>query len=194
MDERRILVIGATGRVGHLLVEELLHAGARVRALTRRPDQSDIPPGAEVAMGDLTAPASLDTPLDGVDSVFLVWTAPVATASGVITRLAMQPSGAPRRIVYLSAPFRTPHPFFQQPNPLRELHTEVERVLSATKAPTVILRPGMFASNVVHWWARATWCAGRSAPPRRPRSTSVTSPRLPHGRCSMIVMRAVTSS
>jgi len=132
--------------VGRLVVDELLRAGVRVRALTRRPERAVLPAGAEVVAGDLTVPASLDVVLQGVDAVFLVWTAPVATAAEVIARLAV-------RVVYLSSPHQTPHPFFQQPNPLRGLHAEVERLLAATTANPVVLRPGMFASNALHWWA-----------------------------------------
>jgi uncharacterized protein YbjT (DUF2867 family) len=149
----RILVTGATGRVGRLVVDELLRAGVAVRALTRRPDAAALPSGAEVVAGDLTIPASLDAALDGVNAVFLVWTAPVTTAASVITRLAAQQSGERRRVVYLSSPHQTPHPFFQQPNSLRGLHAELDRLLAAATANRVILRPGMFASNVLFWWA-----------------------------------------
>jgi uncharacterized protein YbjT (DUF2867 family) len=150
---RTILVTGATGRIGQLVVDALLGTGVRVRALTRRPEEASLPAGAEVVAGDFTAPASLEDALREVDAVFLVWTAPIATASTVIAQLAARPSGEPRRIVYLSAPYKTPHPFFQQPNPLRGLHAEVERLLGETTASTVVLRPGMFASNALHWWA-----------------------------------------
>ena len=85
--------------------------------------------------------------------MFLVWTAPIDSAAAVIARLAARPSGQTRRIVYLSAPHQTPHPFFQQPNPLRDLHAEVERLLADATTNPVILRPGMFASNALHWWA-----------------------------------------
>jgi len=76
----------------------------------------------------------------------------VDTAAAIVAQLA-NTSTRPRRVVYLSAPLWTPHPFFQQPNPLRELHAEVERLLATTTIDTVILRPGMFASNALHWWA-----------------------------------------
>jgi uncharacterized protein YbjT (DUF2867 family) len=148
-----VLITGATGRVGRLVVDELLRAGVPVRALTRRPEQATLPAGAEVVAGDLTVPASLDAALEGASSIFLVWTAPLATAAEVVARLAARPSGQPRRVVYLSAPHQTPHPFFQQPNPLRGLHAEVERLLAAATVDAVVLRPGMFASNALHWWA-----------------------------------------
>jgi uncharacterized protein YbjT (DUF2867 family) len=143
-----ILVTGATGRVGRLVVDELLRAGASVRALTRRPEHATLPAGVEVVAGDLTVPASLDPALDGAETVFLVWTTAPATAPAAIARLAAQP----RRVVYLSAPHQTPHPFFQQPNPMRDLHVEIERLLAATSLKATVIRPGMFASNALHWW------------------------------------------
>lgn len=148
-----VLVTGATGRVGRLVVDELLRAGVRVRALAREPDQAALPAGAEVVAGDLTVPTSLDTALTGVDAVFLVWTAPMATAPAVIERIAAQLSGRPGRVVCLTSPHQTPHPFFQQPNSLRGQHAELERLLSAATASPVILRPGIFSSNALHWWA-----------------------------------------
>jgi uncharacterized protein YbjT (DUF2867 family) len=54
-----VLVTGATGRVGRLVVDNLLRAGVSVRALTRRPEDVALPPGAEVVAGDLTLPTSL---------------------------------------------------------------------------------------------------------------------------------------
>lgn len=144
-----MLVTGATGRVGRLVVDELLRAGVAVRALTRRPEHAALPAGVEVVAGDLTHPPSLDTALDGVAAVFLVWTAAAATAQDVITRLAAHP----RRVLYLSSPHQTPHPFFQQPNPLRGLHEEIERLLAESGVGATVLRPGMFASNALHWWA-----------------------------------------
>jgi uncharacterized protein YbjT (DUF2867 family) len=147
-----VLVTGATGRVGRLVVDELLRAGVPVRALTRRPDNAALPAGVEVVAGDFTAPESLDAALGGVGAVFLVWTAGPATAPAVVARLAAHTSAESRRIVLLSSPHRTPHPFFQQPNALRGLHAEVERLLADTGLGVAILRPGMFASNARFWW------------------------------------------
>ena len=145
-----VLVTGATGRVGRLVVDELLRAGAPVRALTRRPENGALP-GVEVVAGDFNVPASLDAALEGAVAVFLVWTAAPATAPAVIARIAAHQS-TPRRVVYLSAPFKTPHPFFQQPNPMRELHAGIERLLAAANLGVTVIRPGMFASNARHWW------------------------------------------
>ena len=144
-----VLVTGATGRVGRLVVDQLLAAGVSVRALTRRPADAGLPPAVEVVSGDLTVPESLDAPLQGVSAVFLVWTVPPTTAQAVAARLANHAE----RVVLLSSPHQTPHPFFQQPNPMAVLHAEIERLIAAAGLVTMIIRPGMFASNTLHWWA-----------------------------------------
>jgi uncharacterized protein YbjT (DUF2867 family) len=46
-----ILITGATGRLGHFAVDELLRSNVRVRSLTRRSDRVRIPAGAEVVRG-----------------------------------------------------------------------------------------------------------------------------------------------
>jgi uncharacterized protein YbjT (DUF2867 family) len=145
-----VLITGATGRIGHSVVEQLIDAGVPVRALTRRPDAA-LPPDVEVVTGDLTEPESLDAALQGVGAVFLVWTAPPATVPAVVERLAAHV----RRVVFLSSPHRTPHPFFQQPNPMAALHADIERSIAASGLESTILRPGVFASNTVAWWAPA---------------------------------------
>lgn len=148
-----ILVTGATGRIGRLVVDALVRGGASVRALTRHPARANLPAGVEVVAGDFAQPESLDVALTGVDAVFLVWTLAAQTAPAVVSRMASATVSAPPRVVFLSSPHRTPHPFFQQPNPMRVLHLELERVLAASGLDVAVLRPGMFASNVLHWWA-----------------------------------------
>src|SRR6266567_1320132 len=146
-----VLVTGATGRVGRVVVAQLLGAGVPVRALTRRPASAGLPAAVEVVSGDLTVPESLDAALLGVRAVFLVWTAPPTTAPAVVERLATYA----RRVVFLSSPHQTPHPFFQQPNPMAVLHADIERLIAAAGVESTIIRPGMFASNVLFWWAPA---------------------------------------
>ena len=144
-----MLVTGATGRVGRLVVDELLAAGVPVRALTRRPNEAALPPAVEVVEGDLSIPETLDAALRNVGPVFLVWTTSLASAPAAVERLASHVS----RVVFLSAPHQTPHPFFQQPNPMAVLHASIERLIANAGIPSTILRPGMFASGAQLWWA-----------------------------------------
>ncbi len=146
-----VLVTGATGRVGRAVIAELLGAGVPVRALTRKPATAALPTDAEVVAGDFTEPDSLDPALQGVRAVFLLWTAPPATAAAVVERLASHT----RRVVFLSSPHQTPHPFFQQPNPMARLHAEIERLIAAAGLESTFIRPGMFASNAQFWWGPA---------------------------------------
>jgi uncharacterized protein YbjT (DUF2867 family) len=147
-----VLVTGATGRVGGAVVDLLAEAGVPVRALTRRSEAAAmLPASVEVVTGDLTVPESLEAALRGAGSVFLVWTAPPTTAPAVIERLA----ACARRVVFLSSPHQTPHPFFQQPNPMAVLHADIERLIAAAGLESAIIRPGMFASNALYWWAPA---------------------------------------
>ena len=103
----------------------------------------------EVFAGDLTVPASLDPALRDVDAVLLIWTAPPQTAPAVLDRLAART----RRLGFLSAPHRTDHPFFRQPNPMATTYAEVERIVVASRLESTIIRPGMFASNALLEWA-----------------------------------------
>ena len=146
---KRVLVTGATGQIGGQVVAQLRDTGCRIRALTRHPESANLPDDVEVAQGDLAAPETLDACLDGVDAVFLVWIAPVAAAAPAIARIESHAE----RIVLLSSPHRTAHPFFQQPNALRAVHAGVDQLVEASRLHWTILRPGPFAINCRNWWA-----------------------------------------
>ena len=143
-----MLVIGATGRVGRAVVDELSRRGRPVRALVRRLPTTPVASGVAVVVGDLTEPDSLATAVAGVDAAFVVWATGPATVPAVVDRLAR----SVHRVVLLSSPHQTPHPFFRQPNPMATLHAYIEHELAASGVPSVILRPGMFASNTIAWW------------------------------------------
>ncbi|MBV9677349.1 MAG: NAD(P)H-binding protein [Acidobacteriaceae bacterium] len=142
-----ILVIGGTGTVGREVVSQLQAMGAPVRVLTRNPDTARLPSQVEAVRGDLTQPESLAGCLNGIDTVFLVWTAPPRTAAPVLERIAKHA----QRIVFLSAPLKTAHPLFQQPNPGRALGEHIEQLIETSGLQWTFLRPGMFAANALAW-------------------------------------------
>ena len=145
---KRILVIGGTGTVGRQVVSQLLQRGEPVRVMTRNPEDAGFPPQVEVVCGDLTVPDTLEACLQNIGAVFLVWVAPPPSVVSAIERIARHA----RRIVFLSAPLKTAHPLFQQPNPGRSLGLQIERQIEASGIPWTFLRPGMFAPNAKEWW------------------------------------------
>lgn len=132
---RNVLVTGATGNVGRHVVSELMRAGVGVRALTRSPDAARHLAGVEVVRGDMSAPATLESCLIGVDSVFLVW--PFVTSEGAPAVLEAIARHA-HHIVYLSAPGGA-------------FHAEMERLIESSGLASTFLRPTGFATNTLAW-------------------------------------------
>ena len=96
-------------------------------------------PQVEVVRGDLTVPETLDRCLQDIDAVFVVWVAPATAAASVLERIAKHA----RRIVFLTAPLKTPHPFFQQPNPSRDAAERIERLIETSGLEWTFLRAGI---------------------------------------------------
>ncbi len=65
-----LLVVGATGSIGRLVVEKAVEDGYAVHALVRSLDRArPLPPQMERVVGDLTRPDTLPAAVDGVDAV-----------------------------------------------------------------------------------------------------------------------------
>src|SRR4249920_3755878 len=65
-----VLVVGATGSIGRLVVEEAGRKGHAVRVLARDPRKAGrLFPGVEIVTGDLTAPDTLTQAVNGVDAI-----------------------------------------------------------------------------------------------------------------------------
>jgi uncharacterized protein YbjT (DUF2867 family) len=134
-----ILVTGAAGNVGRLVVEGLLAAGENVRVLTRNP-RTVFPPGVEVAVGDLEAPASLEHAFGGAERMYLF---PVpATAREVVARARR---AGVRRAVVLSSGAVTA-------GVDTGFHLPVERAVEESGLEWTHVRPGEFALNKLWLW------------------------------------------
>ncbi|MEU8031229.1 SDR family oxidoreductase [Streptomyces sp. NPDC049099] len=136
------LVTGATGNVGRQVVELLLDAGARVRALSRRPETAGLPDGVEVVAGDLQRPESAGSALEGVQGLFL-FPAP----GGLDGFLRAAKEAGTERVVLLSASAVGS----EEAGPLGRAHAECEQAVRASGLPWTVLRPGAFMVNDLRW-------------------------------------------
>ncbi|GAA0957466.1 NAD(P)H-binding protein [Kribbella koreensis] len=141
-----ILVTGATGSVGRLLVDELVASGvSSVRALTNNPRRAALPAGVEVAEGYLGRPSTLPAALKGVDTVYL---APLPAAVDSFVECAVE--AGVRRVVVLSG---EPAEYEAAGDPSGWHYYKVERAVEEAGFEWTHLRPGQFMNNTLDWAA-----------------------------------------
>ena len=138
-----ILVTGATGSVGRLVVDELVAAGAPVRALTNNPAKAALPAGVDVVKGYLGRPSTLPAALDGVDTVYL---APLPAVVDEFVAHAKQ--AGVRRVVTLSG---EPADYEAQGDPAQWHYYKIERAIEDAGFEWTHLRPGQFMNNTLDW-------------------------------------------
>src|SRR4051812_6965946 len=97
-----ILVIGATGRVGRHVVQQLVNRGADVRVLSRDPAKTEFPAGVEVVKGDLLDISSLRTAFSGVSTLFLLNAVTGDEFTQALITLNIAREAGIDRLVYLS--------------------------------------------------------------------------------------------
>ena len=65
-----VLVVGATGSIGRLVVEESIREGYPTRALVRDPDKARrLPAKADIVVSDVTRPETLSAAVAGIDGI-----------------------------------------------------------------------------------------------------------------------------
>ena len=138
-----ILVIGATGRVGRHIVEQLVARDASVRVLTRDPAKAVFPAGVDVAKGDLLDIDSLRAAFVGVRTLFLLNAVTGDEFTQAIVTLNVAREAGVDRVVYLSV--------FDADRAVNVPHFAVksgaERMLEAMNFGATILRPTYFIDN-----------------------------------------------
>jgi uncharacterized protein YbjT (DUF2867 family) len=141
------LISGATGAVGRHLVNELIAAGASVRAVTRNPEAAKLPPQVELVTGDIGAAAPLPAAaFTGVTGVFVF-----PFEEGVDRFVAQAASAGCARLVVLSSLAAAGEHARDRGSASNVHHLAVERAATAVGLPTTVLRPGTFANNLLAW-------------------------------------------
>ncbi len=138
-----ILVTGATGRVGHHVVDQLVKRGAKVRVLTRDPSKANVPAGVEVAQGDLLDIDALRSAFPGVNTLFLLNAVTGDEFAQAIITLNIAREAGVQRVVYLSV--------FEADRAVNVPHFAVkfgaERMLVQMGFSATILRATYFIDN-----------------------------------------------
>jgi uncharacterized protein YbjT (DUF2867 family) len=156
MQNGKVLVVGATGRVGGAAAEQLLQAGFEVRALVRRVEKGERlrTLGAEVAVGDATATDTLRSAVQGCSGIFsALGSGPgrggpeMVEYQGNLNLLAAARSAGLQRFVYSSVHLAE-HPQAQKVGAFREKARFERELLAAEDVSSTILHPAMFMETL----------------------------------------------
>lgn len=148
-----ILVTGATGNLGRLVIAGLIERGADPQSIIAgaRDVAKAEDLGVRVARLDYTDPSSIAAALDGVDSVLLISGSEVGQRvdqhRAVIE--AAKDAGV-SKLVYTSAPKATTSDLVLAPE-----HKATEELIAASGVPSVILRNNWYTENYAADLARA---------------------------------------
>ncbi|MEU6720340.1 NAD(P)H-binding protein [Nonomuraea sp. NPDC046802] len=142
-----ILVTGATGNVGRQVVAQLRDTGVHVRALTRDLGSAHLPHGVEAALGDLSAPETIETGMRDVEAVFMIWPLPTAESAPAALEVVRKHA---RRVVFLSSG-AIRDDLTKQIEPIAQLHADVEQAIRHSGVEWTFLRPHGFAVNTRRW-------------------------------------------
>lgn len=138
-----ILIIGATGRVGRHVVNQLIQRDARVRVLTRDPAKASFPAGVEVAQGDLLDIDALRAAFQGVTSFFLLNAVSGDEFTQALVALNIARESGVERLVYLSVLHADR--FVNVPH--FAVKSGAERMIEQMGFDATILRPAYFIDN-----------------------------------------------
>jgi uncharacterized protein YbjT (DUF2867 family) len=153
---KTVLVVGATGSIGSLVVEEALRQGHSVRALVRNPEKARRPPAkAEAVIGDLTRPETLEGAVKGIDAIVFTHGSDGAGKVGAETvdyggvRNVLTALGGQKvRIALMTAIGVTNRTgSYNRSTESHDWKRRAERLVRASGCPYTIVRPGWFDYN-----------------------------------------------
>lgn len=139
-----VLVTGARGNLARRVIDQLLEAGETVRAASRDPENTQLPPGVEPILVDFTKPETLPRALAGVDRVFLY-----SAHEGLDNFVAAAKEAGVSKVVLLSSA-ATAMPDAMD-SFIGRMHLLAEQGLENAGFTWVFVRPAMFATNTLFW-------------------------------------------
>ncbi|MBZ9700544.1 MULTISPECIES: SDR family oxidoreductase [unclassified Mesorhizobium] len=182
-----VLAVGATGSIGTHVVDEALSAGHQVRALVRSPGKLNLRPGLEIAVADLTQPASLAAAVEGIDAIVFTHgtyggprDAELVDYGGVRNVLAAL-GGMEVRIALMTAIAVTDR------KGAHDWKRRGERLVRISGNPYTIVRPGWFDYNVADQF-RLTFLQGDKRQSGTPRDGVIARRQI-----ARVLVRSLTS-
>jgi len=151
-----VLVVGATGSIGRLVVEEALAQGHAVRALVRSQAKArQLPSEAQVVISDVTRPDTLAAAVKGVDAIVFTHGSDGSGKVGAenvdyggVRNILNALGSRTARIALMTAigvTNRTGH--YNQTTEAHDWKRRAERLVRASGSPYTIVRPGWFDYN-----------------------------------------------
>ncbi len=141
----RLLVTGATGRIGRRVAAHLAREGAELRLLVRDPSQAPPVPGAHCVPGDFGDLAAMAQAFEGVQTAFLYTP---ARPDPRLLRLAADQGVA--HVVLLSSA-SVGKVGADDPNPVAARHRMAEQAVRDAGLRWTFLRPDVLAANCLQW-------------------------------------------
>jgi uncharacterized protein YbjT (DUF2867 family) len=151
----KILVVGATGSIGQLVVAEALRMGHGVRALVRDASKGRrLPPQTECVVGDLSKPDTLAGVTDGVEAIVFTHGAEGGKAAsesvdyGGVRNILNALDGRHVRIALMTAIGVTNRTgSYNRQTEAHDWKRRGERLVRASGLEYTIVRPGWFDYN-----------------------------------------------
>lgn len=138
-----ILITGATGTIGSLLVNQLAKQNVTVNALTRDPGKAKFPSGVTAVAGDMLDVESMRKALQGVSTLFLLNAVSTQELTEALLTLNLAREAGIKRLVYFSV--FNGESFTNVPHFTSK--STVERMIAQMGIPATILRPNCFMQN-----------------------------------------------
>jgi len=151
-----VLVVGATGSIGRLVVAEALRQGHAVRALVRNLARTrGLPQDAQPVVGDLTRAETLAAAVEGIDAVVFTHGSSGGDKAGAeqvdygaVRNVLRALAGRPVRIALMTAIGVTNREgAYNRSTQTHDWKRRGERLVRASGLPYTIVRPGWFDCN-----------------------------------------------
>jgi len=151
-----VLVVGATGSIGRLVVDEAIRDGHTVRALVRSRGKGDqLPRGVQAVIGDVTRPETLAAAVEGVAAVVFTLGsggsgkvgAETVAYGGVRNILSALGLRTVRIALMTSVGVTNRVGAYNRSTETHDWKRRSERLVRASGLPYTIVRPGWFDYN-----------------------------------------------